>query len=324
MRGELDLERFPSNETAQRMMEYVTGNGFYDRSYVGKWLFQVMGTEMEDARRLLVRELPLQIFPETATWGLVYHEQKYHLPGAGNLEERRRQVIKKETEVMPFIPDTVRRSLSNLYGIDLDCIEVEEDAEPFTFRILYQERDDTNIPAADSRKYMMSLKPSHLHLDMLKRYSGGSWLLADICSVIRVRSVFYPGLSGWEPLFLDGSWKLDGSYLMDGIQAGRVIEFYPLRLGVFAEFFVEAGGLYGLKARAEAFSHVFFNITGKLYSDIYASCAGKNSAGCIGECEINVDMESRLICENNVWRLDGTFPLDGGKRLDARIKEFEL
>lgn len=251
MRGNLDLERFPSNETAQRMMGYVTGNGFYDRSYVGKWLFQVMGTEMEDARRLLVRELPLQMFPETATWGLIYHEQKYHLPGAGDLEERRRQVIKKETEVMPFIPDTVRRSLSNLYGIDLNCIEVEEDVEPFTFRILYQERDDTNIPAADSRKYMMSLKPSHLHLDMLKKYSGDSWLLTALCSVIRVRSGFYPGLSGWEPLFLDGSWKLDGSYLMDGIQAGCIIEFYPLRLGVLTDFFAEAAGLYGMGIGAE-------------------------------------------------------------------------
>ena len=67
-----ELENFPTSESAKRMLSYVS-TGFYDKSYVGKWLFQVMGLEYDDARKL-VEELALQMFPETATWGLKYHE----------------------------------------------------------------------------------------------------------------------------------------------------------------------------------------------------------------------------------------------------------
>ena len=39
-----DLEAFPVSESARRMMSYVS-QGFYDNSYVGKWLYEVMGME---------------------------------------------------------------------------------------------------------------------------------------------------------------------------------------------------------------------------------------------------------------------------------------
>ena len=52
MDGEkFDLEQFPTSESAKRMLSYVTP-GFYDNSYVGKWLYQVMGLEYDDARKL--------------------------------------------------------------------------------------------------------------------------------------------------------------------------------------------------------------------------------------------------------------------------------
>ena len=54
----MNLEQFPTSETAKKMLSYITGNGFYDNSYVGKWIFQVMGEEMGDARAI-IDELPL-------------------------------------------------------------------------------------------------------------------------------------------------------------------------------------------------------------------------------------------------------------------------
>lgn len=56
----MNIENFPTSEAAKRMMGYITGNGFYDRSYVGKWIFQVMGIEMDEARRIIEDELPYQ------------------------------------------------------------------------------------------------------------------------------------------------------------------------------------------------------------------------------------------------------------------------
>ena len=76
MAKKIDLENFPTSQSAQNMLATVTP-GFYDQSYVGKWLYQVMGLEFDEAERLIAEELPLQFFPETATWGLMYHELKW-------------------------------------------------------------------------------------------------------------------------------------------------------------------------------------------------------------------------------------------------------
>lgn len=39
---------------AKKMLSYITGNGFYDNSYVGKWIFQVMGEEMGEREQSLM------------------------------------------------------------------------------------------------------------------------------------------------------------------------------------------------------------------------------------------------------------------------------
>ena len=41
----VDLEHFPTNEVAQRLLTYVT-RGWYDKSYVGKWIYEVIGLEL--------------------------------------------------------------------------------------------------------------------------------------------------------------------------------------------------------------------------------------------------------------------------------------
>ena len=83
-----ELELFPTSESALKMLSYVTP-GFYDKSYVGKWMFQVMGLEYDKALKL-AEELPEQFFPETATWGLCWHEIKWGLPVQENLSYQER------------------------------------------------------------------------------------------------------------------------------------------------------------------------------------------------------------------------------------------
>ena len=46
---EINLERFPHSESAKRMLDYVSAD-FYGKSYVGKWLYQVMGQEYDEAK----------------------------------------------------------------------------------------------------------------------------------------------------------------------------------------------------------------------------------------------------------------------------------
>lgn len=320
----MNLEMFPSNDTAKRMMSYITGSGFYDKSYVAKWIFQVIGMEWEDARKILEDQLPLQILPETATWGLAYHEQKYHLEGAGSLEERRRAVIKKETEVMPFIPETVKRSLSNLYGINLECIEIEEDAGPFTFRVIYQETDDTNIPADDSRKYITKIKPSHLHLELMKKFNAGIPLPIHSFSRLLVRSAFYPRLNIHRPLFLDGSWLLAAGYSLDGIKSREAVEFYPLKLSVGTGFSVKNAGLSCSRLTSRFYNQALSGNRCKIWSCVPILANGRNGLGLNDEIKVKAKAKPFLIAEKDVWHLNGTFQLDGEKKLDAEIIKYEL
>ena len=104
-----DLENFPTSESAKKMLSYVS-DGFYDESYVGKWLFQVMGAEYDKALEI-VEDLPAQFFPETATWGLMYHEIKWGLPVRLNLSyaERRRLIYLKRDYRAPMTPYRMER-----------------------------------------------------------------------------------------------------------------------------------------------------------------------------------------------------------------------
>lgn len=127
-----DLEQFPTSESAKRMLSYVTP-GFYDNSYVGKWLYQVMGLEYDDAKKL-AEELQYQMFPETATWGLMYHEIKWGLPVRPNLsyEERRQQIYQKRDYKAPMTPYRMEIYLKNATGFDVvvaDC----HDSGPYDY-----------------------------------------------------------------------------------------------------------------------------------------------------------------------------------------------
>lgn len=127
-----DIEAFPTSESALRMLSYVS-QGFYDKSYVGKWLYQVMGLEYDEARKL-VEELPYQMFPETATWGLMYHEIKWQLPVMANLpyEKRRQLIYQKRDYRSPITPYRLEIYLKNVTGFDVfiaDC----HDSGPYNY-----------------------------------------------------------------------------------------------------------------------------------------------------------------------------------------------
>ena len=122
----IDLERFPWSDSANRMLTYVT-KGWYDKSYVGKWIYEVMGREL-DLATVHIEELPYQMFIDTATWGLKYHEIKYGLPVREDLsyEERRRLLREKKNTKAPMIPWRMEQILKGVTDYDVqvhDCNE---------------------------------------------------------------------------------------------------------------------------------------------------------------------------------------------------------
>lgn len=161
-----NLESFPTSDSANKMLSYIS-DGFYDSSYVGKWLFQVMGMEYDEAREV-IESLPAQFFPETATWGLMYHEIKWQLPIRNSLpyEERRKLIYQKRDSRAPMTPYRIELCLKNATGFDVvvaDC----HDAGPYDFRPSHPNvfkvyfSGEGSLDVRLAKQTIQSLKQSH-------------------------------------------------------------------------------------------------------------------------------------------------------------------
>lgn len=151
-----DLEHFPTSPSAIRMMSRISP--IYDRSYVGKWIFEVMGVEMDGAR-LRFEELRLQAFPETATWGIIYWEQKYGIPvnESLDLETRRKNVIIKRGIRSPMNPARIEQILGDMCGRQ---VEVTENVAPYAFQVTIY-AGDTTVDFSAIFQRLRRIKPSH-------------------------------------------------------------------------------------------------------------------------------------------------------------------
>jgi len=156
--GKINLEKFPDIATAQEMLGMVT-KGWYDNSYVGKWLFQVMGMEMEDARRFF-EELRQQIFPETATWGLVYHEQKYGISTNTNLDlaTRRNEIIKARDSKLPLNPARLEEIILQNYKRN---VVITENVRDYFFMITLASGNN-EVNYENLAAYVDKMKPAHI------------------------------------------------------------------------------------------------------------------------------------------------------------------
>lgn len=158
----IDLEHFPTNETAIRMMERISP--IYDRSYVGKWIFEIMGTEMEETRAYF-EELYQQPFPERTTWAIEYWERRYAIvpKPIDDLETRRRRIIMKRGYRLPMNPARMEQIVNGLTGGDT---VVTENVDEYTFSI-YIENPSPNMDTIGVLKEVKKRKPSHQNIRMV-------------------------------------------------------------------------------------------------------------------------------------------------------------
>lgn len=161
-----DIEHFPTSESALKMLNTVT-KGFYDNSYVGKWIFQVIGQEYDIVEEI-AGQLPKQFFIETATWGLMYHELKWGLPIRDNLpyEERRRLIYQKRDFKAPMTPFGMETYLRKATGFEvhiLDCHDAGEygfyPKHPNVFKAVFI--GDGTLNTKVVRELLDKIKQSH-------------------------------------------------------------------------------------------------------------------------------------------------------------------
>lgn len=152
-----NIEEFPTNETAKQMIRRVSP--IYDQSYVGKWIFQVMGLEMSEARAL-VESLRQQCYLEQCTWGMRYWEERYgiEVDETKDLEERRATVMAKRRKREALQPASLETILEELTDRE---VTIQEDNPRYRFTVQIDE-GDTAIDYVALISKINTVKPSHL------------------------------------------------------------------------------------------------------------------------------------------------------------------
>lgn len=288
-----DLENFPISESAKNMIASVS-DGFYDNSYVGKWLYEVMGQEYDTAREI-AEDLINQLFPETATWGLMYHEIKWGLPVRENLsyEERRQIIYRKRDYRAPMTPYRMEGYLKTATGFDVRIADINDPGDygfvaphPNVFKAYFM--GEGTLQSKRARALLNELKQSHTTFTMNDRTE----IISDNRTLeeMKLRKViFHIAESFWYSDLLDGRKLLDGSSLL-----------YPyMRYNLMLGFKYMLGG-FETPTDADL-QKVKFRTEKKTESDVKA-----------GAIRIASD-----IIFWNTHLLDGSWNLDGSHRLDV-------
>lgn len=160
MNEKFDIEHFPTSEAAVRMMSRISP--IYDRAYVGKWIFQVMGEELDDVRLRFI-ELKDQAFPETATWGLKYWEQRYGVRADENasIEDRRQAVLSKRNTHAPLNPARMAERIEGMTG---GKATIQEDVAPYTQSVTVTDGEGADTDAVLA--WIKRVKPSHITITL--------------------------------------------------------------------------------------------------------------------------------------------------------------
>ncbi len=213
------LEAFPTSRSAQRMLSYVS-DGFYDNSYIGKWLFQVMGLEYDTALAA-AESLPEQFFLETATWGLKYHEIKWQLPVREELSyEERRQIIRRKRDFKaPVTPANMEAYLDGVFEFRIHVADIHDPGpylyipnHPNVFRVYFVGGNTLNVKEA--RRIISWLKQSHTTYEISDRMElevDNSGLGRFQLPAVRFRA----RMPYWRCRVYDGSSRYDGSWKYD-------------------------------------------------------------------------------------------------------------
>jgi len=159
------VEKIITSPSAALMKDMVT-KGFYNDSFIGLWLFEVIGREFDDMAKW-ARELRYEAFPQTCTWSLPIWEfvSGIEPDETLSLEFRRSRLLAQRWSHPPVNPARIEAVLSNLTGLP---VEIIDPTGPYTFQVIV----DIDKDIHDFREALTKLriiKPSHLSFDFYNR-----------------------------------------------------------------------------------------------------------------------------------------------------------
>ena len=253
-----------------------------------------MGQEYDTAREI-AEDILNQLFPETATWGLMYHEIKWGLPVRENLpyEERRQLIYRKRDYRAPMTPYRMEGYLKTATGFDVRIADINDPGDygfvaPHTNVFKAYFMGEGTLASKRARAKLNELKQSHTMFTMNDRTE----IVSDNRNLEEMnlkKVIFHIAESFWYSDLLDGRKLLDGSSLL-----------YPyMRYNLMLGFKYILGG-FTTPTDADL-QKVKFRAKQETENDVKA-----------GAIRIASD-----IIFWNTYLLDGSWDLDGSHRLDV-------
>ena len=156
---------------AKQMFETVSP--IYYQSKLMQAIFQSIGTEW-DMIDEITDEILLQLFPQTATWGLRYWEEILKIPVNNSIPiERRRALVLYRIKLRaPMTPARIANVTKSLAGDSADYVEVLENVEPHVFMVTIG-AGKSGINYLSIYREIKRIKPSHESFYLGNRYSRG-------------------------------------------------------------------------------------------------------------------------------------------------------
>ena len=151
------MQEIIKSEEAKKILDYVSP--IYENSYLGLWLFEVIGQELDDLNQV-VDSFEQQVVPQTATWALQYFEAQYGIPTNESLpiQQRRDAIILKIKTRAPMNPAKMADIIKTAIGAD---VRIEENVAKNTFAIIVSDTPN-ETEKMKIREVVDKSKPAHL------------------------------------------------------------------------------------------------------------------------------------------------------------------
>lgn len=163
MRYQTELTRtILTDETAQEIIDWVSR--LYGDSYVGLWIYQVMGTVLGEARAM-AEQLRQEVQPSTAEYLLDLWEESCGLTVERDLTPAQRRVRLWERKSHRTAVNPVR--LERLVEAMTGCrARVTENTAPYTFTLEVESEDPAAIDTRTLTERLRRVKPAHQQMEL--------------------------------------------------------------------------------------------------------------------------------------------------------------
>lgn len=270
-----------------------------------------------------------QLSPATATWGLPAWEAALALvpQDRADLDARRRAILAKLRGAGTSTVERIRSVAEAQLGGEVWVTELAAE-----YRLEIWTRT-TAVPEGGIRALtdlLKELMPAHLRWSYGVEYLLEPFVNAPDEFTLRrfIQSAAFDDRRNFPPILLDGSRRLDGSWLLDAAQKSMF---------GFSHFTVSAA-VAGLRDTLEQSGIVYGSAlpeaAGQMALPSFrarARIADNKMAVSFPRLKLSSTMEKNrqslsraTITTDSMWRLDGSVLLDGSRRLNAEIRQEDI